>query len=259
MTRTSQPPRFFLEPGSAPDAPVLLPADAAHAITVLRLGPGDRIQGLDGRGSAWPLVISSLGRRNLELEILGPPTTAPAPGTPGAALPELELALSWPRPQRAEALIDRLTQLGVARIQPLLTARSGPHGSPGQGRLERLLRVAQSACKQSGRLWLPEIAPPAALADLLATTRPSGTAPHPGAVLTPGAPRSLGDWARSLPRPPGLRILLGPEGGLESAEEEQAAAAGLTPVALAPHVLRVEAAAESAAAVLADAFLRHSD
>ncbi len=271
VTHHSQLPRFFLEPGASPAAPALLASEAAHALTVLRLVPGDHLLALDGCGHAYPMVIRASDRRSLQLEALGNPITAPAPGSSKAALPDLEIAMPWPRPQRAEALVDRLTQLGIARIQPLLTARTGPHGSPGPGRLERLARVAQAACKQSGRLWLPHIAAARSLADLVsgadpATGDPPGQtpAPHadqppiPGVLLDPAAAISLGTWARSLPNPPRLRVVLGPEGGLDAEETALIARAGLVPAVISPHILRVEAAAEAAAAILSDAFLAAS-
>ena len=84
--------------------------------------------------------------------------TTPPPGDPASSLPRVELALPLPKAGRAEDMIDRLTQLGLARLLPLVTERAAPHGrSVGEGRLARLARRAAEACKQSGNPWLPEL------------------------------------------------------------------------------------------------------
>ena len=239
--------RFFLArtPDEGPAS--LAPEDADHARRVLRLGPGDELVGLDGRGGLWPLRITAMDRDGCELEPCGDPTRDPEPGSPGAALPWIEVASAIPKGGRCEDMLDRLVQLGAAGWTPLRTARS-PKGSEDltPHRLARLERRAREACKQSRRSWMPRLHPVVAPGDLVAA--------RPGAALTvlePGAARLLVDAGA----PRGTRaaptvLVIGPEGGWTEEEHAALLDGGATAAALGPHVLRVETAAEAALAVV---------
>lgn len=226
-------------------APTLTPEDVQHALRVLRVAPGDRLVGLDGKGAAWPLVVAEAGRRTLELTLAGAPTHEPAPGTRGAP-PAIEVGVSLPRGSRAEDLLQRLTQLGVARVTPLVTERSPPHArEAGEARRERLARAGREAAKQCGRLWFPEVGPTTSLAAWLASR---GGAP--AAWLDPDAEASLLGW--DAPRAaPQLALAVGPEGGFAPEEERLLVSSGAFRARLGGHVLRLETAAEAAVAVLA--------
>jgi len=234
--------RFFLaDPESA--APRLLPEEQRHAASVLRLAAGDRLLGLDGVGGLHPLIVRGLGRAGLELERDGEVLREPAPGEPGAALPWIEVAAAIPKAARAEEMLDRLTQLGVAAFRPLVCERTqGFARELSAGRMQRLQRACMQACKQARRSWLPQIlslARPAELRELLAGKS--------AALLSPGAEHTLLEWGAKRPRGP-WALIAGPEGGFEPGE-----VAGLDfaqPVALGPHVLRIETAVEAASAAL---------
>lgn len=246
-------PAFFLAPDSTPDHPRLLPEDARHAQRVLRLGQGERLLGLDGRGVRQPLRVRAVRKNALELEAGGAATHEPAPGEEGSALPWFELAVAWPRRNRVEDMLSRLVQLGAAGIRPLAARQRGPGAAPADAPA-RLLRVAREACKQSGRAWLPELGP--------ALSPPELARAHAGAtlaVLDPDAGLPFDTWLRSLrPSPLGIGtrarpivLVIGPEGGL--AEDERAALleGGASAAWLGPHILRVETAAEAAMAIAA--------
>ena len=236
--------RFFLARApmiSGGGRPELLPEDREHALRVLRIGEGDRLVGLDGRGGSWPLVVRSVGRDRLELEAAGPGKVDPAPGEEGAALPWIEIAVPFPKGGRCEEMLDRLAQLGAASIAELACERSGPRSTARAS--ARAERVVREACKQCGRTWLPEIReePSASPADRL--------------LLDPSAERSLASWIR-----PGrwtsahpLTVLVGPEGGFTEKERAAFVADGAVPVRLGPHTLRIETAAEAAMAILGSA------
>lgn len=240
MSEAGQARRLSLAhpPDGAP--PELAEGELHHARNVLRLQPGDLVLGLDGRGGAWPLRVASVGRRDLTLELAGEPRREPAPGTAGGG-PRLEVALSLPKGGRAEESLDRLTQLGVDRVHALVCEHSPPHARElSAGRRRRLERAAREACKQSIRLWQPEILGPTPLAELWAAPA------VPTAILDPRATRPLAAWVQERPGAQDLRLIIGPEGGLSEAELAAAAEAGAAPTWLAPHVLRVETAAELA-------------
>jgi len=230
----------------------LAEGEVDHARRVLRLGAGDRLVGLDGLGAAWPLVVERSDARAFEVRAEGEPTREPAPGEPGASLPWIEVAVALPRGDRAEAMVERLAQLGAAAIRPLLAERASPEargeGSRRRGRLER---SAREACKQSGRLWRVAIEDGESPASVLA--RPALL----DLRLDPRAPaqafEALREFDLSGTRAKPVRIWIGPEGGFTPAEIRALDEAGARSVRLGPHVLRIETAAEAGLALVAAA------
>lgn len=145
--------------------------------------------------------------------------------------PAVTVAFAVVKGQRPEWAVQKLTEIGVDRIVPLLTARSVVRWPPGEAgrQVARLRRVAREAAVQSRRLWLPVIE---------GVTPVAALAAEPGAVLA----HFDGD-PPSLDRPV---VLVGPEGGWDDAE--LAAAPGR--VGLGPSVLRAETAAMVAGTLL---------
>jgi 16S rRNA (uracil1498-N3)-methyltransferase len=245
------PARIFLAASSSAARPEPAEGEAEHLLRVLRLEVGAAVIGLDGRGGSYPLRIAEAGRRACRLEADGGACFDPPPGAPDAPLPWIEIAVAWPKPNRAEEMLDRLTQLGVSAIRPLDCAQSGPHGLPDDGqKRERCLRVLREACKQSRRTWLPELL----VSETIAAFAPRVSGARL-AVLDPQAERGLGEWIAEVPalrdanRERPLVLCVGPEGGFSSEERAALVAAGAAPVRLGPHILRIETAAEAAAAV----------
>jgi len=196
--------------------------------------------------------VRSLRKGALELEPAGPAELVPAPGEEGSLLPWFEVAVAWPRRNRVEDMVGRLVQLGAAAIRPLTARQRGPEEV--RDAEPRLERVAREACKQCGRAWLPVFEDALGPAELARQRSKDSIA-----VLDPSGALPFDTWLRSLrPAPigPGTRahpivLVIGPEGGLAEDEREALLAAGASATWLAPHVLRVETAAEAAMAVAA--------
>lgn len=249
------PPAFFLARTPHEGAAELLPTEVEHALRVLRLGEGDACLGLDGRGHRWPLTIKSVRGGEIALEVDGLPEIEPEPGREGALLPWIEVAVAWPKKPRAEVMIGALVQLGVAAITPLEASHRGPGPIPARPP-ERWHKLARTACKQSGRTWLPELGRPLTPQALI---EERAEAQSSAAFLDPRSGMSLDTWLRSLLSHPlggGTRerpivLIVGPEGGLSAEERTALYQAGTTGARLGPHVLRIETAALSAMAVAA--------
>ena len=193
--------------------------DRHHLERVLRLRSGEELTVSDGRGG-WRRC-----RFGPTLEPVGDAGHEPR------AFPEVTVAFAVVKGQRPEWAVQKLTEIGVDRIVPVVTARSvvrWPVGG-GSGHLDRLRRVAREAAMQSRRAWLPVVGDVAAFAALAA--EPGAALAHPGG----GSP--------SLTHP---TVLVGPEGGWDDAE----LAAGPVQVRLGRHVLRTETAAVVAATLL---------
>ena len=200
--------------------------EAHHARTVLRLESGDRVRLADGAGWRAEAVIMAVARHHLEL-VVDPPQPVPEP-----AAAVLTVALAPPKGDRLGDCIRGLTELGVGGITLLATAR----GERLPGNLDRLQRIAGEALKQCGRGRVPVIDGPTALPDLAHEGRSLTVLDREGEAPVPG-----------LPRP--ATLVIGPEGGLTSAELDLLAAAGARRVRLAAPILRIETAAIAAAAV----------
>jgi 16S rRNA (uracil1498-N3)-methyltransferase len=232
------PPRFHA-PEAAPGARVLLPEHSAHhAREVLRLQAGASIRVFDGAGREYEAVLQSVTRRSVEARLGG--AVAARPESPL----HIVLALSPPKGDRMELVIQKATELGVAEIQAVVTARTEAVVRPALAgaRHERWEKVASGAAEQCGRAVVPNVALATTLALLLAR-------PFQGrrVVLleTPGQPP-----LRSLPPPPAaaLLLLVGPPGGWEPVEVERLLAAGFEAASLGPRILRTETAALAAIA-----------
>jgi 16S rRNA (uracil1498-N3)-methyltransferase len=227
--------RFF-----CPDAPVdgraILDGDEArHLIRVRRVTLGECVELFDGRGTAIRAEVAVLGRDRVELRVLGPSESIrPAPCT-------LTLATAVPKGERFDWLVEKATELGVARLIPLVTDRSVV--DPRSAKLDRLRRVIVEASKQSRRDRLMELDPPRAFGTMLATTRETARL-----IAHPGGPGLASLGLRLCGRSAILAI--GPEGGFTEAEVEQALQGGWRAVGLGSTVLRVETAALAGSATL---------
>jgi 16S rRNA (uracil1498-N3)-methyltransferase len=233
-------PRFHV-PGAAPGSRIALPEHAAHhAREVLRLRAGSPVRVFDGEGAEFEATLDSVTRQGV-LARLGGPTTPRCPESP------LRVVLALPplKGDRMETVIQKATELGVAEVRPVVTARTDAAGRPALlgTRQERWEKVASGAAEQCGRAVVPVIHPTATLDALLAV-------PFEGLRVlfleTPGqAPLTAGGT-----RPPAAVALVGPAGGWEPAETTRILAAGFTAAGLGPRVLRAETAAVAAVTLL---------
>ena len=159
------------------------------------------------------------------------------------------LALGMPANDRMDDLVEKATELGVARIQPLLCERSVLRlsGDRADKRVAHGQAVALAACEQSGRTQVPRIAPVLTLSAWLQTL--SACADESRWLLSLRGAQPL--QAATTATPAAVLCLSGPEGGLAEAEEAAALAQGFTPISLGARVLRADTAPLALLAYLA--------
>jgi len=222
---------------------VRLDDEQTHYLShVRRLGVGDEVLLLGGDGQAARAAIVHGEPGALWLEVASP-TPQPPPAL------ELSIALATPKGERSDWAVEKLTELGVARIVWLATARGVVTPRQGGHREERWQRLALAAAQQAGRTRAPELCGPMPLCVALARPVELKLVADPsGEPLVTWLGRSLGGRAAA---PRSAQVLIGPEGGFCADELMQAAQAGYTAVGLGGLILRVETAAVAAAAVLA--------
>jgi 16S rRNA (uracil1498-N3)-methyltransferase len=225
--------RFFLTAPPIAGRAVLSGEEARHLARVLRAKVGDSVSVFDGSGRAWPARVVSVGRSEVELETGDPADELPRRG------PRLTLAVALPKGERQKWLVEKLTELGVDRVVPLVTERGVAEATPSA--IERLARGVIEACKQCGRNRLMEIGQAATVAQVVANKPANAT----GIVADPaGAPLD----STSLQAANEIVALVGPEGGFSEAERTTALQSGFRAVTLAPTILRIETAAIALAA-----------
>ena len=220
-------------------------SEVHHALTVLRMKPGDRIILFNGRGDEGQAEVSDTAAGRLRVTVLT------VESKPFELSIRLTLAVALGRQQRQAYVIEKCTELGVAAVWPLISDRSV--AKPQASITTKWQRRAIEAAKQSARAWVPQIEPPMPFDD--ACRRAADFPRRIIADPTASAPLAtlLGDRIRQA------MIFIGPEGGWTDDERRRANAAGISPARLAPTVLRTETAAVAACATVAMLALGDAD
>ena len=223
-------PRLFVDEALAQEMELTLDGAPAHYLgTVLRLAVGARVKLFDDRSGEWLAEIVEAGRKRVSLAVL-------EHLRPREAVPDLWLLFAPITRGRIDWLVEKATELGVARLVPVITRRTVVE----RLNLDRLRAHAIEAAEQCGRTALPDLAEPRKLDALLRD--------WPADRLLFFADE--GGGAPLEPRPGPAAILIGPEGGF--ADEERAAIRAVPearPVSLGPRILRADTAALAAVAL----------
>jgi 16S rRNA (uracil1498-N3)-methyltransferase len=233
-------PRIFSDQSlSAGTATVLTGAQAGHIGRVLRLAEGDRIILFDGSGYDHDAIITAVRSGEITLQV-------GAGHDPGLESPiHITLLQGLCRTQRMDTIIQKATELGAARIQPVGTERGVAklEGRRAARRTAHWRRVAISACEQCGRASIPEVGITEPLAAVLQALEPGGVR----IMLTPDGNNDIRDVVEnSVP----VVLFVGPEGGLTNKEKRQAEHAGFRCVRIGPRILRTETAPVAAISII---------
>lgn len=233
-------PRFFCPGPLVPGATVDLPEAVAHHLHVVRQQAGAELLLFNGEGGQYRATLTDIGKKRAA-------ATVNAHEAVEVELPyRITLAQALPEASKMDWIIEKAVELGVAAIEPLAAQRCVVRlsGERAEKRHAHWQGVIVAASEQSGRNRLARLAPVEDLGRWLA--RP---AEAPRILLTPRATESLAGWARARP-PQALTLMVGPEGGFSTAEEDAALARGALALSMGPRVLRTETAALAAMAAL---------
>lgn len=215
------------------------PAQARHARQVLRLPEGHPVELFDDQGAVGTGVLVFDGARDALVRVERMSGAEPRTAWTVAA--------AVPKGERADWMVEKLSELGAAAFIPLAAARSVvlPQGS---NKHQRWVRIATESAKQSRRSGVMQIGELRPLGQVLEIIRQG----------TPGI--CLSTWPASVPIARALRraepggpllLLVGPEGGWTDDELIECDRAGAVQARLTPTILRVETAAVAAAAIVA--------
>ena len=224
--------RFYVNSALAAGLVLLQGPEAHHLATVRRLRRGDAICLFNGDGREYLAEVRAIARRDVEVQVLSIAEPRRELGF------RLEVAAPLPKGDRAQFLVEKLTELGVTSLVPLRTARSVVH--PRTSKRDKLQRYVIEASKQCGRNVLMHVEALTGWPEYLLRD----DIPPQRLLAHPGAPDAV--WTAKTD----AALAVGPEGGFSDDELEAARKAGWQLVGLGPRTLRVETAALVLAALI---------
>lgn len=254
-------PRFFI-PAAAIDSKTGMVVHEDERLTrqishVFRLKPGDQISLLDGLGSIYHCRIESAGKRQLKATIeqslkIEEPLQVP-----------IHVGLPLLRSGRFEWALEKLTELGVAKISPIIVTRSvvqadlSPQGKDKSkdAKLERWLTILKESAEQCERATIPHLVPPRRFGLFIQECSLVTNSLN----LICAERRQTINLTKKLDNddiayPKEVAIAVGAEGGFTGGEVEEAIGFGFFPVSLGPRILRSETAAIYALAIVASKY-----
>ena len=237
--------RFFAEPDQIGEKEIVITgADVNHIRNVLRMRTEEEVLIADGRGAEYRCKLTELGENEVRAQILwkldGNAELASA----------ITLFQGLPKSDKMDFIVQKCVELGVSRIVPVSTKRAVVKldAKKEQTRLKRWNTISESAAKQSGRGVIPEVSGVMSFGKALEEAKKLDVLliPYERAEHMAETRRVMGEIR------PGqsVGIFIGPEGGFEESEVEEAVAAGAQAITLGRRILRTETAGLAVMAML---------
>ncbi len=237
--------RFFAEPDQIGEKEIVITgADVNHIRNVLRMRADEEVLIADGQGAEYRCKLTDLGENEVRAQILwkldGNAELASA----------VTLFQGLPKSDKMDLIVQKCVELGVDRIVPVSTKRAVVKldAKKEQTRLKRWNTISESAAKQSGRGVIPEVSGVMTFGKALEEAKKLDVLliPYERAEHMAETRRVMGEIR------PGqsVGIFIGPEGGFEESEVEEAVAAGAQAITLGRRILRTETAGLAVMAML---------
>jgi 16S rRNA (uracil1498-N3)-methyltransferase len=216
--------------------------DAHHIMRVMRAREGDVIIVANGVDRTVEAAITSMEKDRVTASILRELGMGSEPGV------RVWLAQSLPKGDKLETVIQKCTEIGVARIVPFLSERTVVQydAKKEAKRLDRWHKIAKEAAEQAHRSVIPDISTPLSFRELLKLSQTADLRlfcyeKEAGTQLRD----VLGEWVKRLPDAASGKavvVMVGPEGGFSEREASEAEENGFLPVGLGSRILRTETA-----------------
>ncbi|MBR6271719.1 MAG: 16S rRNA (uracil(1498)-N(3))-methyltransferase [Lachnospiraceae bacterium] len=234
---------FFVEPIPAEPKEIrVFGGDFNHIKNVLRMKKGEKAVLSDECGGVYLCALAGFTENEAVFEVM-------EPARENELRTPVTLYQGLPKADKLEQIIQKAVELGAYRIVPVEMKRSVVKSDPkkAEAKTRRRQTIAEAAAKQSGRAVIPQVSEPVSFAEALADA--AGTQimlPYESAEGI----ASLYGFLDSIETGKGISVFIGPEGGFDPAEIQEAQRAGAVIVSLGKRILRTETAALTALSVL---------
>lgn len=226
---------FFFEENLPDNNQFILSEDTSrHIAQVLRMKNGDKISITNGHGKILSAEIINTDKKKTEIKVLGEQLISPDK-------PSIAIAISLIKNNnRFEWFVEKATEIGVSTIIPMICKRTEKN----HFRAERIRSIAISAMLQSGQAWLPQIASPTRIDEIIKDER------YNQKFIAHCIEEEKKDLADIVDKKSSRIILIGPEGDFAEDEVRRAIQQNFVPVTLGETRLRTETAGLVAAVLL---------
>jgi 16S rRNA (uracil1498-N3)-methyltransferase len=214
--------------------------EAHHLLNVCRLKKGDKVELFDGSGTLAIALVEKATSKSALLKIVD------LEKKEKPHKPEVIIAVSLPKGERFDWLLEKCTELGVDRIIPVIFERTIKQPKNPKA-AQRWRNIAIAAAKQCRRIFLPQIDIPASLSEVLSALKKQ----HNKTEILVGSlePKSPNLITKRFGNKD-IIAFVGPEGGITEGEKVLLESCGAKFVRLTHSILRVETAALAFAAIL---------
>lgn len=230
--------RFFVEePVIGEDTIRITGGDVNHIKNVLRMSPGDQICVINGQNNKeYYCEITEIGNDEVYTQI------REVRDADQELKSKIVLFQGLPKSDKMELIIQKAVELGVHKIVPVSTDRTVVKldAKKEANKRKRWMNISESAAKQSGRLYIPEVTQVVSYKEALAMAKEMDVRLIPY-ELAEGMEKTREIMSSILPGQ-SVAVFIGPEGGFESSEIEKAMEIGIQPITLGKRILRTETA-----------------
>jgi len=227
-------PKFFIKKDSISNSKLLLTgADINHIIKVLRKNVGDILEASDGEGCSYRVEITDVFTDKIIANILEKKVEKESNIS-------VTLYQSIPKSDKMDIIIQKCTELGISKIVPFTSLRTVViiDSKNEDKKLQRWRKIGQEACKQCKRSTIPQISSIYTFEKLLKDIKMHDLCMIAYEKETLSIKKVLKDNSDAK----SIAIIVGPEGGFEEQEIEQARSLGAKSVTLGERILRTETA-----------------
>lgn len=229
--------RFFIEPSQIQDRKIYVEGpDVNHMKNVLRMKPGEQVMISDGGGTQYLCELESLETKQGRLRIVDTWKENRELSS------KIYLFQGIPKSDKMELIIQKATELGVYELIPVVTGRTVVKldDKKAEKKLLRWKTIAEAAAKQSGRSMIPRVHEVMTFTEALAFGQALDVLliPYEKAEGMESTRQAI----EKIQPGQSVGIFIGPEGGFEESEVEQAMSCKAAPVTLGRRILRTETA-----------------
>ncbi len=226
----------FVTPGTLnADQVSLSPSESHHLTRVLRVERGQELTLFDGEGIRAKAIVIAVSKKALSVKIIKRDTVSES----GI---QITLIQALPKPERFEWILQKATELGIRRIQPILSTHTIHRSKNSEKQTARWQSILRNAAQQCGVARLPQIQPIKKISSIIPTLEKMDI------IFIGSLRRNVQPFREAFQKIDKSKIntaalLIGPEGDFTREEIDAVETSGAIPVTFCQQILRTETAA----------------